>query len=232
MTCKCRARQRIGRTPKFLKCTPSFSSVWPMVSAVENVSWYRSFVRGKTRVVLAWIFAIVLVLSAREYPNAYGIILCFTGATLRFLASAYLRKDRHPAVGGPYGLTRNPLYLGTWLMAIGTAIAISNWWLAAIVSIAFAMVYHYIILDEETKLEQIFGKAYRAYCQVVPRFLPRPFPPKKKVLLKINPTKSHLSFSPKLAKENKAYEAYLTFAALMGFVTLLAFLWRVDWSKV
>jgi protein-S-isoprenylcysteine O-methyltransferase Ste14 len=79
--------------------------------------WFRALVRGRTRVALAWIFAALLIFAARTYPSWPGILLCFIGATVRFWASGYLRKDTRPAVGGPYAFVRNPLYLGTYLMA-------------------------------------------------------------------------------------------------------------------
>src|SRR5580693_7294147 len=127
---------------------------------VENPSrayaWFRGFLQGKTRIVMAWIFAVVLGLCARRYPTWPGITLCFVGATIRFWASGYLRKDSRPAVGGPYAWIRNPLYLGTYLMALGTAAAAEAWVLFAVMTVGFAALYHYIILDEETKLERIF----------------------------------------------------------------------------
>src|SRR5580700_1157202 len=152
-------------------------------------SWYRGFIQGKTRIALAWIFAILLGLSARNYPQWPGIVLCFIGATIRYWASGYLRKDSRPAVGGPYGFVRNPLYLGTYLMALGTALAIENWALLGLMTVLFAVVYHYIILDEETKLHRIFGQSYSQYQASVPRFFPRIWPPlfpaPKQVLSKI-----------------------------------------------
>src|SRR5689334_19604890 len=96
--------------------------------AMENqVSWYRGFIQGKTRIVLAWIFALLLGFTARKYPNWPGIGVCFIGATVRFWASGFLRKDTRPAVGGPYAYVRNPLYLGTYLMALGVAGSIESW---------------------------------------------------------------------------------------------------------
>src|SRR3954447_818974 len=113
---------------------------------------YRGLIRGKTRIALAWLFVAFLAFVAREYPTPPGIVLCFLGASLRYWASGYLRKDSRPAVGGPYAWVRNPLYLGTYLMAIGTAWSVRQYALVAFVTVAFAAVYHYIILDEETKL--------------------------------------------------------------------------------
>ena len=89
-------------------------------------TWFRGFVQGKTRIAMAWGFAIALGLSARQYPTWPGIVLCFLGATVRFWASGYLRKDSRPAVGGPYAWIRNPLYFGTYLMAVGTSWAIER----------------------------------------------------------------------------------------------------------
>lgn len=194
-------------------------------------SFFRSIIRGKTRIALAWIFALLLVLSARDFPTLPGVSVCFLGATLRYWASGFLRKDNRPAVGGPYAFVRNPLYLGTYLMAIGTALAIHAWILLAASTVLFAIIYHYIILDEEIKLQGIFGAPYAKYCAAVPRFFPRLFPPMtpapRTTLVEINPDESHLKFSSELATKNKAYEAYVSFLGLMGFVSLLAWGWKL-----
>jgi protein-S-isoprenylcysteine O-methyltransferase Ste14 len=175
---------------------------------------------------LAWIFAALLVFSARTYPSLPGIILCFLGATLRFWASGYLRKDSRPAVGGPYAWIRNPLYLGTYMMALGTAWSISNYILLGIITVLYAAIYHFIILDEETKLIKIFGEPYVMYCGAVPRFFPRPWPASHKVLDQVNPELEHHRFSSPLATKNKAMEAYYSFAALIGIVYAVAWAWQ------
>jgi protein-S-isoprenylcysteine O-methyltransferase Ste14 len=189
-------------------------------------NWFRGFVQGKTRIVLAWIFAALLIFSAHRYPTWPGIVICFLGATVRYWASGYLRKDNRPAVGGPYAFVRNPLYFGTWLMAVGTALAIEAWVLLAAITVLFAIVYHYIILDEETKLQRIFGEPYLEYCRLVPRFFPRPWRASQERLLKVNPELEHHKFSKQLAAKNKAMEAYLSFIGLIGFVTLVAWVWQ------
>jgi len=197
---------------------------------LANKNWFRGFVQGKTRVALAWIFSIVLILSARHYPTIPGIILCFIGASIRYWASGFLRKDSRPAVGGPYSFVRNPLYLGTYLMALGTALAVENWWLLGVCTVIFALIYQYIILDEETKLMRIFGEPYEVYCALVPRFFPKLMPVAKTALSAVNPDPAQMSFSRELAAKNKAYEAYLSFAALIGFVAVAAFTWQNFYS--
>ncbi|NDD90686.1 isoprenylcysteine carboxylmethyltransferase family protein [bacterium] len=185
---------------------------------------FRYAIQGKPRIIAAWIAGAVLVFSAREYPNLPGIVLCFLGATLRYWASGFLRKDTRPAVGGPYAWVRNPLYLGTYLMAVGAALSTAQWTLLVVISVVFAMIYHFIILEEEVKLEKIFGQPYLTYCQLVPRFFPRPWPAPTESLLEVNPEKEHLRFSRELAAKNKAFEAYATFFVLMVLLSLTPFI--------
>lgn len=201
-----------------MKSTPVFS--------LNSGSWYRGFIQGKTRIALAWIFAAFLILTAREYPTWPGLLICFLGATLRFWASGFLRKDSRPAVGGPYAHTRNPLYLGTYLMAAGACVAIGNFWLLLGLTVLYVGIYHYIILDEETKLHRIFGEPYSLYIKQVPRFFPRLTHPAQKDLLRINPDLDHHHFSRELARKNKALEPYWSFIGLVAAITLFAYLWK------
>jgi len=187
---------------------------------------FRSLIRGKTRIGLAWAFVILLGLCSRQYPNALGVLLCFAGASIRYWASGFLRKDSRVAVGGPYAWVRNPLYLGTYLMAVGTVWAIGNLWLLALVTVAFAVIYHFIILDEEIKLRALFGEPYVSYCGLVPRFFPGFSAATTEKLETVNPEPSHHVFDWPLAAMNKAFEAYATFAGMIGFVAICAWAWR------
>jgi hypothetical protein len=187
---------------------------------------FRNFLRGRTRVALAWVFAVLLIFFARVFPTWPGMLLCFIGAAIRFWASGFLRKDTRPAVGGPYAWVRNPLYLGTYLMALGTALSVQAWGLLILASILFAIVYHYIILDEEVKLQEIFGAPYLKYCLEVPRFFPRFTPAGKQALTEVNPEPAYHKFSWKLAQENRAHEPFATFIALMALVSACAWLWQ------
>ena len=177
---------------------------------------------------MAWGFSVALILSATEYPSLPGIVLCFMGAMIRVWASGYLLKDSKPAVGGPYRYTRNPLYFGTYLMALGVALATGNWILLGVITFVFAAVYHFIILDEESKLHRIFGPAYAAYQGLVPRFFPRLWPASTSRLAEVNPDREHLNFSFQTAAKNKAWDALAAFGGLIGFVALAAFV-RQTW---
>jgi len=201
------------------------------LSPAPPPSWFRGVIQGKTRIALAWIFVAILGFTAREYPTWPGITLCLIGATLRFWASGYLRKDSRPAVGGPYAYVRNPLYLGTYLMALGVALSVESWALLAATTVLFAVIYHYIILDEETKLRRIFGEPYSVYCTAVPRFFPRLLPAflpaHRKALDAVNPDLEHRQYSWSISMKNKSYEAYASFAGLVGLVAALAFAWKL-----
>lgn len=196
------------------------------MSTEAAVPQLSRFLLGKTRIIAAWIFGFVLVFTAREYPTLPGIVLCFLGATLRYWASGFLRKDNRPAVGGPYAWVRNPLYLGTYLMAVGATLSIENWILLGVVTVLFAVIYHFVILAEEIKLREIFGSPYVTYCTLVPRFFPRPWPATEESLMAVNPEKSHHTFSSELASKNKAFEAYATFAVIIAGIFAIAFAWK------
>jgi len=189
----------------------------------KPVHWFRRLAGGNTRKSLAWIYAILLIASADHFPNALGTFVCFLGAAIRFWSSGYLRKNTRPSVGGPYGLTRNPLYLGTYLMLVGASLAVNAWALAAISSVAFAVIYHCVILDEEEKLDRIFGEPYQLYLKTVSRFFPLRWFPKREARLAINPIEEHLKFSWKLTRENRAHP-WISFLGLIGFLWLVAYL--------
>jgi hypothetical protein len=183
----------------------------------------RKFFSGRRRFHIDWFFAILLVFSARQYPQMLGITICFLGATLRFLASGYLRKEANLAVGGPYSFTRNPLYLGRFIMIIGATISVGAWALAALMAVVFFLNYHYVIEHEEQKLPDYFGKSYLEYCGLVPRFIPRLSAPDRAALERVNPDPAVYHFSMKVANENRAFEAYVSFVALIAGMALLVF---------
>jgi hypothetical protein len=53
---------------------------------------------------------------------------------LRALASGTVKKNRELSVTGPYAYTRNPLYLGSMLIAAGFAVALLSWPLALLLA--------------------------------------------------------------------------------------------------
>jgi protein-S-isoprenylcysteine O-methyltransferase Ste14 len=72
---------------------------------------------------------------------------------------------------GPYGVTRNPIYLSMFLALTGLAIAFDNLWLLMMLAL-FALVIRYgVVAREEAYLERKFGDVYPSYRTRVRRWL-------------------------------------------------------------
>ena len=121
-------------------------------------------------------FLIVIVFAWFSSPTplsmAVGIPLSLLGLALRAWAAGCLAKNRELATGGPYAYTRNPLYIGTLLVAAGLAIASRSPGLAVLFAAVFLLVYLPVIQNEEQHLRKIFPE-YAAYAERVPALIPR-----------------------------------------------------------
>ncbi|MBI4875794.1 MAG: isoprenylcysteine carboxylmethyltransferase family protein [Acidobacteria bacterium] len=104
---------------------------------------------------------------------AAGIPIALAGLALRAWAAGHLAKNRELATSGPYGHTRNPLYVGTLTVAAGLVLAARRPALAVLFAAAFALVYLPAIELEEQHLRKLFP-AYAEYARNVPLLWPRP----------------------------------------------------------
>jgi protein-S-isoprenylcysteine O-methyltransferase Ste14 len=73
--------------------------------------------------------------------------------------------------GGPYALTRNPIYLGWTLIGAGIFLAMNAAWALLLLPAAVAFTHLVEIPREERYLQRKFGDAYRSYRSRVPRWL-------------------------------------------------------------
>jgi len=94
------------------------------------------------------------------------------GLWLRGYAAGYVKKNRELTMTGPYAHTRNPLYLGSMLIAAGFAVALLSWPVALVLAVGFAAIYVPVIASEERFLRAAFS-GFDAYCRRVPRLIPR-----------------------------------------------------------
>ncbi len=101
-----------------------------------------------------------------------GALVLVPGLVLRALASGHVQKDKQLTTSGPYAYTRNPLYLGSLMLAAGFAIAARSWWIVGIMCLMFASIYIPVIAGEERYLRQTFPD-YDEYARHVPRLWPR-----------------------------------------------------------
>lgn len=117
---------------------------------------------------------IVLLLAQPTVRTlAAGFALVLMGETVRLWASGHIEKTQRLATGGPYAHTRNPLYLGTFLMAIGVAIAAATPWAVLAIAAYVTAFYPAVIREEERFLRRRFGDEYAAWGREVPLVWPR-----------------------------------------------------------
>ncbi|HXJ38866.1 MAG TPA: isoprenylcysteine carboxylmethyltransferase family protein, partial [Bryobacteraceae bacterium] len=101
----------------------------------------------------------------------YGLPISIAGLALRAWAAGHLAKNQRLATSGPYAYTRNPLYLGTLIVAAGFAVAGRSAGLGLLFAAVFLLVYLPVILLEEQHLRQLFPE-YADYAHRVPSLLP------------------------------------------------------------
>jgi protein-S-isoprenylcysteine O-methyltransferase Ste14 len=169
----------------------------------------------KIRVTAGYLFTVVFLVFCRPTAGlmAIGLAVAVIGLLIRAWACGHLRKGRELDVSGPYGYTRNPLYLGSLLITIGFGIASGVWWLALVAIIFFASIYWPVINVETVELAKVIGEDYREYAANVPVFVPRISRWKK----------SARRFDLGLYLKNREYNAALGVLAAAAFLVAKAF---------
>jgi len=76
---------------------------------------------------------------------------------------------------GPYGIVRNPIYLGMFGLLLATGLAISRWYGLAVGISLFLIGNQLRIRSEEKLLREAFGEKFDDYARRVPPFFPRIF---------------------------------------------------------
>ena len=101
-----------------------------------------------------------------------SLLLVVPGVWLRAYAAGYVRKNAELTFTGPYAFTRNPLYLGSMLIAFGFAAAAGSWVILIALTTLFAAIYIPTIQSEEAYLREHFA-GFDDYSARVPRLFPR-----------------------------------------------------------
>ncbi len=134
------------------------------------------------------------------------------GLLIRAWAAGTIRKQHELATSGPYAFTRNPLYLGSFLIGIGVTIAAAHWIWPALFVVFFSGVYGQTMAREAGELEERFGDRFRAYALDVPAFFPRIAP------YRGPHTGERAGFSFAQYRHNKEWEAALGVVAAFTFL--------------
>jgi protein-S-isoprenylcysteine O-methyltransferase Ste14 len=161
---------------------------------------------SRLRVRAGLIAAIVVLILARPTWTSIsvGMIISLAGLAIRAWASGHLRKEKALAVSGPYRFSRNPLYLGNFIMGIGIVVGARSWWVLGLFVVYFAVFYPVIIRREKDRMKALFPEQYEEYKRRVPSFFPS--------LLR-HRVSSGEKFSWALYSQNKEFRALAGMAA-------------------
>ena len=178
-------------------------------------SWSR--VATRSRVPLGFAFAAAYLWFARPtWPSLFGgFAIATAGILVRALASGHIRKNAALATTGPYAYTRNPLYLGSIIIALGFIVAARNVWIGVAAIAMFAFIYLPVIAAEEKYLRSAFP-GYDAYAGQVPRLLPRLTPYRPATAAEENAG----GFSSALYLRHREYNAAVGSVLMLGALVL------------
>jgi protein-S-isoprenylcysteine O-methyltransferase Ste14 len=158
-----------------------FRQRFTMIGALYGASFFLGY-------LLTGIFRLnpepAFTATGRAWPLGLVAIACVVaGWTLRVWASSHLsgaivwQDDVHVGglrVAGPYRFTRNPLYLGNVLQAVGIGL-LGPWLVLALIASSQLVFAYALIFAEERALAKAPGDAYARYRARVARFLPLPW---------------------------------------------------------
>ena len=159
------------------------------------------------RVPLGFLCAAVFIFFARPTPKALliGASVSLLGLLLRAWAAGHIRKNAQLATSGPYAFTRNPLYLGSFLLGLGFTIASGRLLLGLLFAALFLGIYLPVMRVEASTMAQLFGEDFESYKRSVPLFFPR-----------ITPFRQNESAAPKF--DGTLYLRYREYRAALGLV--------------
>lgn len=104
-----------------------------------------------------------------------GYVFLLAGLAIRMWCICYIgsRKSKELITEGPYSLCRNPLYIGTSLLAIGVGFSFENLLMILFVPLIIIPIHILTAKKEEAHLEGLFGDTYCSYKAKVPAFWPK-----------------------------------------------------------
>ena len=174
-----------------------------------------SKIARRIRVPAGFLFAAFYLWRARPSVTslAWSLLLVIPGLLLRAYASGYVKKNAELTMSGPYAYTRNPLYLGSILIAFGFAAAARSVWITLLLALLFLVIYAPTIYGEEQFLRSTFPE-FDSYAKRVPRLFPR-FTPAG--------TSGDGSFSGALYRKHREYNSLLGACAV--YAVLVAAFW-------
>jgi protein-S-isoprenylcysteine O-methyltransferase Ste14 len=156
------------------------SCVLPRIG--QTIFRFRLFIGlAVALIALEWLRPTPFFTAPYRAVQTLALLVVALGVTLRGWAAGtagpHTRSKHIEAhsltTGGPFAFVRNPIYLGTICLGLGMCLLIGDPSAYLFSAVAFSILYIAIIPSEENFLRRRFGSDYRAYCEAVPRLLPR-----------------------------------------------------------
>lgn len=128
----------------------------------------------RARVPLGFVVGGLYLWLARPNPTTLGVgaVVALAGVLVRAWAAGHIVKNGRLATTGPYAHTRNPLYVGSFLIACGFAV-MAQPWLLVVVAAFWTLVYGPVMRREAAHVRALHTTAYDTWAAGVPMFVPR-----------------------------------------------------------
>jgi len=137
----------------------------------------RSF-KPRFAVIYPFGFFVMFFCSLNEETIRAGICFIIIGVLIRLWSNGYAIKNDKLTTSGPYAFVRNPLYLGTFLIAIGFVLLLKSepplleWVAGSLFILGLCFMYYLTIKGEQGNLLAKFKEAFSEYCKQVPAMVP------------------------------------------------------------
>lgn len=184
----------------------------PVSSRRDLKITFMEWTRRRRRTVAVPLVLIVLYLA--HFDETYFLCSYFLivfGEILRMWAAGHLQKEKILTTGGPYRWIRNPLYLGSFLIALGFYLIMDSRWILLVILVYFGLFYYPVVRYEEKILDEKFPDEYPPYADAIPAFYPT-------IRMWPHPT-THFSFQQMV--KNKEYNAILGILMAYAYLILL-----------
>lgn len=146
---------------------------------IDRISSSRTAATRKFAILLAGL----LLITDHFWPKTgfldvfletTGLVLVGIGALGRAWASMYISgyKDKDLVTEGAYSIVRNPLYVFSFIGAVGVGCATGSLLLIGLLILGFFIYYPLTMIDEEQRLAAKYGQEYADYARRTPRFFP------------------------------------------------------------
>ncbi len=146
----------------------------------------EKFVARNRILISRWNFGLVIALILFTAPiwkqpgvfefvmNGVGFVFVVIAVFGRLWSSMYIcgNKTKTVVQDGPYSITRNPLYVFSFIGAVGIGLGARSLLIVALIIVIFVMIYARTVKHEEKKLEDVLGIKYLQYKANTPRFFP------------------------------------------------------------